>query len=116
MTSIESKKLENKLLSVNINDIESFIQIMNDLTDADKKILGDKLEIWKISCLYHFLLSPNFNTNLFNNAPQIIKKFKELEATIINNKSNKDSIRMMYAGTGDEKYLQYLKKDIMNLV
>ena len=118
--SSDTKSVENKLLSVNLDDIESFIKIMDELTESEKKLLGNKLDTWKISCLYHFLLSANVNTNLFINAPQIIRKFKEMESNIIHKngkiKINKELLKMMYAGTKDKKYLEYLKDDIIDVV
>lgn len=112
-TSLE--KLESKLLAFDpaknsCYSIDEFIRINNDLTSDDIKKLGDKYKMWKLGCLYHFLLSSKYKTNLTYMAPVIIKKFQELKASAANNGGDQDLVKILYSSTRINDYLKFLNE------
>lgn len=70
---LELEKKENKEAIVN-----KFRSIIDSLTNNDIKLLGVIYEKWKVGCLYHFLTSPGYRTNLSAHAPKIIQKYFEI--------------------------------------
>lgn len=78
MNSVEKRLLEFNPAQAGKDTVAEFQQIVDSLTNSEKKNLGKKFEIWKNSCLYYFLVSDK-KVALSNMAPVIIQKYKESE-------------------------------------
>ena len=110
------QELENRLVNfdpLREGSINEFKDIVDHMTENDKKALGQKYQIWKLGCLYHFMTCPEYKTNVGHCAPAIIQKFQETEANILKNatlkkKEYQDLLKILWCSTRSSDYLDVL--------
>jgi len=98
--SIRVKNLEKRLLEFNINEndaIEGFKNIVDNLRPEDRKALGQKYEIWKLGCLYHFITCPGFKTNIGPETSRIIHKYQQTESEISKQTNSKELLSLLHS-------------------
>ena len=68
---------EEKNNLTNEQIIHRFRKIAESFSNSDIRLLGKKYDEWKTNCLFHFLTSPRYRTNIILEAPRIIQKYHE---------------------------------------
>lgn len=113
---INSTKLDQRIKNYK-RTYKDFTDIMDTFGWAEKTLMKERFETWKISALHKLLTDFPDNNDLGYYAHEIIAQFNEREAYLEKNKDAcSESIEYMYYATGDSKYLDWLAiKDLSSI-
>jgi hypothetical protein len=88
---------------------------MEDSTWWERFRLGKKFDVWRLACIYHFLV--NLEPTLLDcKAQDIISRFQELESEVIRDSKLFYLGPYLYAATGIEKFNHLTPNDVALIV